>query len=1017
MPVTTQQRLLPPTKRSSAKSAGTKFNNLPGWLSMVLLFVTALIPRALYNCAWIEHRICHFGDAYNFLRSGSAMFHAVATAKSPVDVLNIFFAPTPPSGPILQAMTSMNLTERLLIDGPVFPAWLALIEWISGVNPINPIFDTFSVQMCLCNSVLDALCCVLVFVCARLAFNKRTALIAGLLFAFYPAAIINTQHCYSEPFSYFVLTAWLALTLRLSLRHADGTAWRIVECAGLGVVTGVLMLSKPAFVLLPPLAGFIIFALKAPSLLRRAVGKPIVQSGRGQVVACLSALIIGFALSVSPWLFFNKAVTGQWSLFVNRVPAFNIFHGNQLKTDGWRCYPYRGSFPGESKEVVAAVLRDGAKEPVAFVGLELKKLARLWSGVWNEYHYSLFGIPIEGQSLFHQLILFLSALSIPLILRRRRNVGLSRELSAGLVLVAVVAFHFAYLPFEAISRYAVTAMPAACILAAHVISAGLRRQASQLATVVAAGVVSFLSLSWQGTLASSLAGVLPDAALSPWIAWSVAAMPLVVTTVYSVRYLSARIRSCYIPVACAPVSLCLLVLLVSLSYSVQSRDWREWSTKLESGTTVRRTFALPATMSMDNESVGFILLDLQSEVLAPRVRVVVNGVALNDEPFPLARLMPENRDVLQCLAIQGEGMGRDFRGFRHWWVVPVSPGVLHVGGENQIELSTDQSDDAIQLFGDYATPAQAGANADGERFLPSLYSYSYTKGFTTFDHRDPRVFEAVTVGGKTLSNSVVKNGFEESADLSSASGIQRGAFRMFVLLPQRTRVVPDTQSSLSNDLSGVACGVRAVEEQTQSVAAKVSPSENFGGVACGAFAVQSPAQCPVVRDARSFDVPLTSTLSIVGPDSERDVSGNNPVSFSPVAPFLLPKGLPAQSRFKFSGWLKGKTTNRAGFVSLNFEGTAADGSHKLWNSQWQPIGIPLAGSQWRPTTFSDEIPDEILRLDDCKVTVLFSPFQPDYLFLRKKEALKCTMQVRDANFTLLQPLPLPPLREREWRLY
>lgn len=961
-----------------------------------MVFVGALIPRALYNCVWMEHRICHFGDAYNFLRSGSALLKAVAESKSPSDVLNIFFHPAPPTGELLQAMTSMNLTERLLIDGPVFPAWLAFIEWVSGVNPTNPVFDTVSVKLCLCNSILDALCCVGIYVCGRLAFNKRIALLGATLFALYPAAIINTQHCYSEPFSYAALTAWLALVLTLSLRHGVRYWQRVLAFAALGVTTAVLMLSKPAFVLLPPIVAAVIFALRLPTLLKRPAS---LFSNTRRVVLYVVALFAGFLITVSPWLFFNKAITGQWSLFVNRVPAFNIFHGNQLKTDGWRCYPYRGEFPGESKQVITSVLNDAAKAPVAFAGLELKKIARLWSGVWNEYHYSLFGVPIEVQSLLHQLILFLSVIAAPLFLRNRHNVSLSREVSAGLVLLSVGLFHFAYLPFEAISRYAITAMPAAVLLAAYTIVRVAQQNKRAVFGLTLSASLSFVCLSLQGELAVRLASLLPErfVEFSPYLAWMSCALPLLMTTRMVIGLIAPTPLKFFSLPVLVPTLASALTLLVAFAYSVQSNDWREWSAVVQPKTKLKRRFAVPPN-SLSCVETAFVLVDLQSDVLSPQLNVSVNGHVLKDEPFPLARLMMNNRDILQCLAIQGEGMGRDFRGFRHWWVVPVKPDVLHSGAENVIELAPTNEHDTLKIFGDRIS---AGTGAETQRLLPSLYSYSYTKGFTTFDHRDARVFEPVQILSKVESSYVDKQGYEEAADLSSAPGTQHGALRMYLLVPSQV-----TRPEVSDS------GAKA---DTKRSAVSASPrGTQLTGVAFAVSAAEVPS---LTQSPNMFDVSIAPDMVVVGPSKEFTVSGDNPASFVPVSPATLPSNMASGTRFKFSCYIKARPMSRPGFVSLNFSGVDAQGRNTLWNSQWQPIGIPLESGEWKPTSFSDEIPDEILQSRDLKVAILFSPFQPDYLFLRKKEALKCSMLVRDAKLSLLAPLPLPALDKREWRLY
>jgi hypothetical protein len=118
-------------------------------MAPVLIFALAFFLRFLYNCVFMEHRIAHFGDAYNFLRSGSCLLEAAASSHNLTEFIGKVYHASAPQAQLLQSMTSLKLTDRLLIDGPIFPAYLALIEWLSGVNAFKPIFDAYSVQLCL----------------------------------------------------------------------------------------------------------------------------------------------------------------------------------------------------------------------------------------------------------------------------------------------------------------------------------------------------------------------------------------------------------------------------------------------------------------------------------------------------------------------------------------------------------------------------------------------------------------------------------------------------------------------------------------------------------------------------------------------------------------------------------------------------------------------------------------------------------------------------------------------------
>lgn len=970
------------------------------WLQPLFVFVFAFALRWLYVCVFLEHRIAHFGDAYNFLRSGTCLLQAVQSSHNFMDFLaKIYHAPAA-QAQILQSMTSFNLTDRLLIDGPIFPAYLALIEWISGVNAFKPIFDAYSQQLCLCNAALDALSCLLIYFCGRLAFERKTGLIAGLSFALYPPAIINTQHCYSEPFSYFLLCIWTALGLSVLLRHTKARTVSAPAWTALGLSTGALMLSKPAFVLLAPMA---LAALLPISIMREMNSRQTNESFVRSLLASIMPLLrkyainaafaaLGLSIVLAPWVCFNHSASGQYSVFVNRVPSFNIFHGNQLRTDGWRCYPYCGSFPGDTKLVLASLLEDAKEKPLAFIGLQFKKIARLWSGVWNEYHYLLFGLSLQFQSLIHQLLLLCATVSLSYLLFRSRHKTLSRSFSAATLLGTIIAFHFAYIPFEAISRYAITAMPAVVLLSAFLINKCFDAQQSTrnaFIKLLLAASCSLLLISSSGELSSSFASLLPIAALeiAPYLALALDGVSLFFCFVLLQKLLCAlqaeskeKNRKIFMLI---PGALCTLTFMVAAFYTIQSFDWREWHCALNSKQQVRQVIQLPSIIGGTN--TAFVLIDLSSQTLAAPIAVKVNGQLLSEKPFPLAQLQPNNSDILQCLAIQGEGMSLDLRSYRMWWVLPFEKTILKAGQKNLIEVSCPEDSAKACVYGDF--PQQDASRQSS--FLPSLRSFSYTKGFTTFDHRDPRVFEEIRLQGKTVesSRSGGRKGSDEcgnSQDLSEAIGKQYGSFRIRLMIPAHASASVISADPADPVLKNQPHDEVLLEKQTDAnLRSKTSTCE---------------------------------PIELVG-EQPQLVIGANPASFTPQVPVIkLGSDMPAGTRIYFSCQTRAIKGNQPCFVKLAFSGVDKNNTVRVWNSMWQPIGIP-ASKEFKETTFSDFIPEDILRLKNLEIRPLFSPCLPDYVFLKRKQAIKTSMEIRRARLFFLRPLSIPSLENRTWTVY
>lgn len=424
------------------------------YVELGLVFGLALLLRMAFNLT-LENRLCHWGDAYYFLMSGAQVLAACKTG-----VIAHLGNLHPTAG--IAAMTSLNIVDRLLTDGPVFPAYLALVQALIGLNPMAPQFDVFSLQISFFNSILDSIACVLIYQTTRLAFTHSAGRIAGILAACYPAAIVNTSSCYSEPFAYFALAVFLAMLLANQMRVKNEVVGYLLAFS-LGMSATLLMLAKPLFVLLPALlCGIaVIFGARISSK-KVAVG------------------VLGMLLTMSPWLAFTSAVTGKPSIVVNRYPAYNFMMGNRIECDGWRVYPlpYVPTAIPEALQIVGA---EAKQEPVRFVAMQLRKVIRLWAGSWNNFELS-FVLSPSGQDAVHSFLLVAAIFGVAFSIDRNRF--RTRSGRATLILAAVPLFHCIYVFFEPQSRYAFPAMAAAIPLASFALSCRPRFPRSAMSRIL-----------------------------------------------------------------------------------------------------------------------------------------------------------------------------------------------------------------------------------------------------------------------------------------------------------------------------------------------------------------------------------------------------------------------------------------------------------------------------------------------------------------------------------------------------
>ncbi len=884
----------------------------------ILVVVIALITRAAYNLG-LEHRVCHFGDAFYFLNTGNSLLALIQQSRSLSEFISPLIAQHDPAMAGLNAMMSLSLADRLLIDGPVYPTHLALIEWVMKVNTQAPVFDSLCLPFSIFNSIIDSVSCLLIYRLGRIAFDKRTGLIAGIIFALYPPAIINTQHCYSEPYAYFILLFFLNACFDESTEKKRSVfSWFLV-----GALSGLTMLAKPIFCLIP-LIVVVYFAALA------VIKKQQIPNVR------FVPLLLGLALFLGPWLWFTHAATGNFSIFVSRAPSYNLYLGNHLATDGWRAWPETELIPSDTKRAAEAIVKQAAHKPLKFVALELKKLARLWVGVWNEYQYSLFGVSLEIQTIWHDLLLLLGGIGTLLVLLGQKR--FSHSWNCAFILGAIIGIHYTYCAFEPISRYNITAMPAVILFASYALShARANKLMLPALMTIAYAVFLFSVLSRSYDLKPLFVGLvewsqIPLFPLLQSIAWISLFLILIF---FAKRWLdrSFKEESQRRLAAIALTAIFIMSSFVTIACVGSDPSWREWARQLKSTSEkVERSIYVPTLADgATPSSTSYILVDMTSTMSLPPVVATLNGEQQLHPPLPWAIVRGISPEALQVLSIQGQGMGKDLKTFRQWWAFPVPTSSIRLGQENKIELSpaVPQLVDNLAFYGDYGIKSK-------KLSLPSFTRISWTKGFATYDHLDSRVYENVH--------------FQ-----NPPSGAPEG-YRIRIAMPfSKTHTATQNQSEL--------------------------PS-----------------------------------FQLVPEDKPRALAGKDlPSMIITPTPLSLPDNLPNGSLFYIYCDLKGFENPGNAYISVNFTGIDGDKPGQ-WNSLWQPASITTY-PEWRSASFADIIPDKVLRWKNLQVSILVSPFTPDQLFLKRKDALNKDASIRNVNFAILPPLEIPAQADCEWRIY
>ena len=339
---------------------------------LLAVFGLALFVRLVYNLYIAQHRILDVGDSFYYLSAGRSLAKLVRESQS----IQSFFAHLCTAAQFapgsFKSFSSLALSDRLLIDGPIYPTYLATVFLLSGKALVSGALNVNQITFGLANSVLDSiLAAVLVFL-GEISFGAVVGIVGGIFWCFYLPAIINTQQCYGEPVVALLVTIFMALLfnhtfIKERLLSHNGAAETLPVFA-IGVAAALLMLAKPAFVLLPAILLLVHFLALA------FAGKldPAYKSLSDLVFAFIS-LLAGLCVVLAPWLFFTATVGGAPRLIVNRAPGYNLYIGNCLATDGWKTLPVVEGVADTAAQAGQFIKDEFDARSVDLIALELRK--------------------------------------------------------------------------------------------------------------------------------------------------------------------------------------------------------------------------------------------------------------------------------------------------------------------------------------------------------------------------------------------------------------------------------------------------------------------------------------------------------------------------------------------------------------------------------------------------------------------------------------------------------------------
>lgn len=918
----------------------------PHWRPLVV-FTVALVLRLFYNLIVLNHRVCDFGDSQFFLNSANEF---VKWLQERFTLASGWGG----TGPIDHRL----LPNSYWLGGPLYVTYLAILQLLIGASSNLHGFVGHCLQFSLVNSLIDSFTCVLIYSAGRFAFDRQTALTAGLLFAFYPAAIINTQQCNREPFAYFLLSLWVCLIFSALLRGPVGPWRKGLHWLSLGLVAGALALVNFAFAGVPIVTALALVFLKLIASKRENQRVFVFKQSLLKGV-CFA---IGLLVTICPWVVISGESFGYLARSFKQALTLSAVAGNNLQSDGWRIIP----LPNE-REAADELVRLMAHNPIEFVAMELRKVPRLWAGSWNDNQYDLPFLAVQEQDLLHCLILFAGFFGVVWLLSDVKCWQLSHRLRCCVVLCALILCHFVYCLFEPVSRQAVTAMPLVALLSALAI-VQIARAGNDRGRLIKFVCVAFVLL-WLTQKASfepllsellvpGLRATIPwlDALIwaSLWFFTGKVMLSLVQITKQKKRFETIR-QTLYLTY--------FFLASVVVAHSLTDPERKQWWVDLENSNQFVKQdiYVPPLAASGQLPETSFLLVDLTSPVLLPHLLVAVNGNRLIHLPMPWLQVRGGNDKMVRLLAKQSTNMGIDIKSLRQWWAIPFPTTLLKFGAPNEIMITNGAASDLgpLRIYGDYSFSNFAQAMT-----IPSLDSLSWEKGFATFDHGDVRVYERARIFGRDSDCRFFDGKSWQDKDLSPIAGRQFGQFRIRLAMPIWQLGVPNA----------------------------INPM----GLTRPPFLCQ-----PIIMVG---EVPVRSVTA-----------SSRPSMLLTEKPIKLPLDLPPGAMFLFFFQVKGSVTGGAVSPLVEFIGEE-NGKTLKWSSCWQPAKVST-GLSWTPVSFSDEIPDGVLRLKNLSVNVSILPYPNDGSVSGSMRGLGREVAVKDVRLFLMPALAVPPNNKRKWLYY
>ncbi len=649
--------------------------------------------------------------------------------------------------------TVARAEHYLFISGPVLPTYLAAIFYFDTGND-------FAVVRTI-NTVLDALCMLLLMLIAARLLGNRVAILAGIFYLIYLPFILMTGMISSEQITVLLIL----LTLHVILLWYDNNKSAYMYIAGLSL--GLLVLTKPTAVLL-----FVPFA----------VG--FIYDNRNEIRKLLSPLIkaaVPFLLMTVPWFIVASMYFGRPAIRDPEYAVSNLRSSSSVEYEGYDLDYVKPDFWLRS---TSQMILDN---PLGYARLLLKKFDRLWAQPYNDMDQS-FVINQTISRVIHFVIVLSALFGVLFVFI---------DFRPGMIYLFVIPLYYTlvHIVFHSLARYNLNAMPIMMIAAAMVLIKVYDYVRGILKSDVVGKIVVRVVLF---VLGGGFILFFPDWIMISLIGVSAAILIIVVLktavflimSYYLFKILSIKIgRDNSLRLISFPVLLLTLMIVVPGS---ATDSWAEWDCRLadrSQAAGVRIYF--PDNFKFKADNVCRVAIDMvATHDFDEPFLLTTNGLTapfyFDREPVSEFYYHKATFDIFQAV------YNMKMQEMRNWRSIP-----LNIETVNQLLARNGYLDFRIQasnvspdpklyidIFGFY--PSEAA----GEVYIPS-FSYYATSIERFVEKGDPRIWMKYPLSSDSVISYYIdgKTKRRSPEDLSPSIGKQYGRFGIFLEVKEPNETV------------------------------------------------------------------------------------------------------------------------------------------------------------------------------------------------------------------------------------